>query len=257
MLARVRARLTYANVVATLALFVALGGTGYAASQITSRDVKNRSLKGADVKKNTLTGTEVNESKLRQVPNARAAESSAVALQAANANVSDLAKNADRATTAGTAGTAGLADVASDARALAGQGAGFFEKSSRTDFGLAPIPTAPPQEKAVIAWPAPGAEVRTITGVCAGSAMQMQVTNTRSTGGGSVTVFEGNTAVPVAPGNTQNVCSHANDTTGADLAHLTFQVGDAGPNGRAWFVQCVKVFSTAQEERCIGVRSEP
>jgi hypothetical protein len=254
MLARVRARLTYANVVATLALFVALGGTGYAASQITSRDVKNRSLKGADVKKNTLTGTEVNESKLRQVPNARAADSAAVALQAANANVSDLAKNADRAT---SAGTAGAADIANDARALAGQGAGFFEKSSRTDFGLAPIPTGASQEKAVIAWPALGAEVRTVTGVCAGSAMQMVVKNTRSPGGGSVTVFEGNTAIPIGPGSTQNVCSHADDTTGADLAHTTLQVGDAGANGRAWFVQCLKVFSTAQEERCIGVRSEP
>jgi hypothetical protein len=31
MLARVRGRLTYANVIASLALFVALGGTGYAA----------------------------------------------------------------------------------------------------------------------------------------------------------------------------------------------------------------------------------
>jgi hypothetical protein len=249
MLARARARLTYANVVATLALFVALGGTGYAASQITSRDVKNRSLKGADVKKNTLTGTEVNESKLGLVPNARAAQNS---LTAANATVADLAKSSTRATSADTAGTAALANVASDAQALAGQGAGFFEKSSRTDFGLAPIPTAASQEKAVIAWPGLGAEVRTITGVCGGSAMQMLVKNTRSPGGGAVTVFEGNTAVPITPGNSQNVCS-----TASDLAHINLQVGDSGANGRAWFVQCLKVFSTAQEERCIGVRSEP
>jgi hypothetical protein len=85
----------------------------------------------------------------------------------------------------------------------------------------------------------------------------MVVKNTRSPGGGNVTVFEGNTAVPIGPGSTQSVCSHADDTTGADLAHMNLQVGDSGANGRAWFVQCLKVFSTAQEERCIGVRSEP
>ena len=37
MLARLRAKLTYANVVATLALFLALGGVSYAAVRVTSR----------------------------------------------------------------------------------------------------------------------------------------------------------------------------------------------------------------------------
>jgi hypothetical protein len=248
MLARVRARLTYANVVATIALFLALGGSSYAVSQITSRDVKNRSLKGGDLKKNTLTGTEINEAKIREVPSARSAQ---------NATSADIAKNAGTATTATNAANAASADVAKDAQALAGQGAGFFEKASRTDFGLAPIPTGPSQEKTVLAWPALGAEVRTITGVCAGSAMQMLVKNTRPSGGGAITVFEGNDAVPITPGNTQNVCSHAEDSSGPDLAHLNMQVGDSGANGRAWVVQCFKVFSTAQEERCVGVRSEP
>jgi hypothetical protein len=248
MLARFRDRLSYANVVATLALFVALGGTGYAASQITSKEVKNRSLKGGDLRKDTITGTEVNESKLKQVPRARAAET---------AGTADISKSSGTATTAGSAATAAVADTAKDSQQLAGQGVGAFEKSSRTDFGLAPIPTGAAEEKPVIAWPALGAEVRTITGVCAGSAMQLLVKNTRPAGGGAITVFEGNTAIPIQPGNTQNVCSHADDTTGADLAHLNMQVGDSGANGRAWFVQCLKVFSTAQEERCLGVRSEP
>jgi hypothetical protein len=245
MLARLRARLTYANVVATLALFAALGGTSYAALTITGKNVKNRSITRADVRKNTLTGTEINEAKLRRVPSAQNA------INANSAKAADISKNSQ------SADTAGLAGVANDAKALAGQGAAAFEKSSRTDYGLAPIPTAPPQEKAVIAWPALGAEVRTITGVCAGSNVQMVVTNTRAPGGGSITAFEGNTAVPIAPGNTQNVCSHADDQTGADLAHLNMQIGDSGANGRTWFVQCIKVFSTAQEERCLGVRSEP
>ena len=48
--AQLRARLTYANVVATLALFVALGGSSYAALKVTGRDVKDNSLTGRDVR---------------------------------------------------------------------------------------------------------------------------------------------------------------------------------------------------------------
>ncbi len=51
--------------VATLALVVALGGTSYAAVQVTGKDVKNNSLSGKDVKNNSLTGKDVKE---RSVP---------------------------------------------------------------------------------------------------------------------------------------------------------------------------------------------
>ena len=55
---RQRPQLTYADVVATLALFIALGGSAYAAvkvtaivdSSLTGKDVKNESLGSADVK---------------------------------------------------------------------------------------------------------------------------------------------------------------------------------------------------------------
>ena len=47
-------RLSYANVVATLALFVALGGSSYAALKITGRQVKDRSLTGKDIKKRSV-----------------------------------------------------------------------------------------------------------------------------------------------------------------------------------------------------------
>ena len=49
-------RLTYANVVATLALFVALGGGAYAAMTVTGKHVKNRSLTGRDIRAESLTG---------------------------------------------------------------------------------------------------------------------------------------------------------------------------------------------------------
>jgi hypothetical protein len=51
---RVRSKLTYANVTATLALFVALGGSSYAAIQITGRNVKDSSLTTKDVKNRSL-----------------------------------------------------------------------------------------------------------------------------------------------------------------------------------------------------------
>jgi hypothetical protein len=66
-LAKLRARLTYANVVATLALFVALGGSSYAAITITGKDVKNSSLTGKDIKNSSLTTSDVkNRSLLAQ-----------------------------------------------------------------------------------------------------------------------------------------------------------------------------------------------
>jgi hypothetical protein len=100
MLARLRARLTYANVVATLALFLALGGASYASARfgsgsiinnsvrtqdlrnndvrsrdirnnnIRSRDIRNRTITNADILTNTVTGRQVRESSLSKVPDA-------------------------------------------------------------------------------------------------------------------------------------------------------------------------------------------
>ena len=43
-MSRLRGKLTYANVMSTVAVFVALGGSSYAALSITGRDVRNLSL---------------------------------------------------------------------------------------------------------------------------------------------------------------------------------------------------------------------
>ena len=56
-----------ATAIALLALFVALGGTGWAAIRITGKSVKNRSLTGKDIKRNSLTGRQIRESRLRGV----------------------------------------------------------------------------------------------------------------------------------------------------------------------------------------------
>src|SRR4051794_39755888 len=71
---RIRGKLTYANVIATLALFIALGGAGYAATQINGKNIKKRTIAGKRLKKNTLGGTEIKESKLGKVPSAANAD---------------------------------------------------------------------------------------------------------------------------------------------------------------------------------------
>jgi hypothetical protein len=86
-------------VISLLALFVALGGVGYAASTINGASIKNRSIAGKKLKKDTVTGTEINEAKLGKVPAA------AVADTAANAG---HATKADGATAALSAVNSGL-----------------------------------------------------------------------------------------------------------------------------------------------------
>jgi hypothetical protein len=83
-LARRISRPTPALIVAIVALFMALGGTSYAALKITGNnvvngtlsgvDVHNRSLGGKELKKNTLDGDEINESALGPVPKAADAD---------------------------------------------------------------------------------------------------------------------------------------------------------------------------------------
>jgi hypothetical protein len=94
MLNRTRSRLTYANVMATIALFVALGGTGYAAAKINGKQIKKGTIAGEKLKRNTLGGGQVNESKLGKVPRAARADSATSADTAASAAAATTAANA-------------------------------------------------------------------------------------------------------------------------------------------------------------------
>ena len=67
-----RSRPSPAMVVALLALFVALGGSGYAAVQINGKTIKNATIAGKKLKRNTVTGRQVRESTLGTVANANA-----------------------------------------------------------------------------------------------------------------------------------------------------------------------------------------
>jgi hypothetical protein len=71
---KLRHHLTYANVTATVAVFIALGGSSYAALRISGSDIRNRSIAGKKMKRNTLTGRQIKESRLSKVPRARNAD---------------------------------------------------------------------------------------------------------------------------------------------------------------------------------------
>jgi hypothetical protein len=89
-----RTHISYANVVATLSLFLALGGTSYAVLRIGSdnvidnslrsrdvrnnslhsRDLRNRSIRARDVRTGSLGGKVIDESSLGPVPKAANAD---------------------------------------------------------------------------------------------------------------------------------------------------------------------------------------
>ena len=133
MLKRAVSKLSYANVVGTLALFVALGGTTFAATQlhgsqikpgtVTGKQIRSGSVPGADLRRNSVTGKQVMEAKLGTVPRAKVAtvaDRAALADRAAVADrsaIADSAKDAARATSAATADTA---TIATDSQRLGG-----------------------------------------------------------------------------------------------------------------------------------------
>jgi hypothetical protein len=73
-LRRVGAHLSFANVTALLALFVALGGSSYAAmrvgsqeivnNSVSSPDLRNNGVRGRDIRKGTVRGTDVRDGDL-------------------------------------------------------------------------------------------------------------------------------------------------------------------------------------------------
>ena len=78
-----------ALIISLIALFVALGGSVYAAAKIDGRDVRKGSLPGNRIKPDSLGGGQVNEALLGTVPEATAATTAATAATAANADNAD------------------------------------------------------------------------------------------------------------------------------------------------------------------------
>jgi hypothetical protein len=66
-----RAKLSYANVMATIAVFIALGGSSYAAVRMTGKDVKDGTLTGKDVKNRSLGQKELSRRAVRSLTGRR------------------------------------------------------------------------------------------------------------------------------------------------------------------------------------------
>ncbi|HSS31929.1 MAG TPA: hypothetical protein VLL27_01460 [Solirubrobacterales bacterium] len=146
---RLRRHLSYANVIASVALFAALGGSAYAASKINGGNIVNQSIAGKKLKNGTITNkqikkgtitsaqiqagslnsTVINVSTLGTVPSAQSAvtaTSAETATKATTATSATSAQTAAEATSAGTAKTATEADhaaTAGDAETLNGKSA--------------------------------------------------------------------------------------------------------------------------------------
>jgi hypothetical protein len=100
--------MSYANVMSTIAVVLALGGGAYAASKTTSKTIKNNTIKsidqkdgkavqGVDVVPDSLAGGQILESSLARVPSASSASNADSATTAESAETADHAADADTA----------------------------------------------------------------------------------------------------------------------------------------------------------------
>jgi hypothetical protein len=113
-----RPRLTYANVVATLALFLALGGVSYAATTLPKSSVGSEQIRAEAVRTGKVADDAVTGVKLAQGVRERLSPvggTPAVTTTTSTPESVEHAETADRAATAGSATTAAYADSAEDA----------------------------------------------------------------------------------------------------------------------------------------------
>lgn len=132
-----------ALVIALIALFAALGGTGVAATKYLSpKSVKKNSIPGDRLKSNTVTGKQVKESTLGKVPSAASADSATTATtatNATNATNATTATNATNATNATTAATATSAGTAQNAEKVGGVTVKHFSLRVASDAAAATV----------------------------------------------------------------------------------------------------------------------
>ena len=90
MLKKVRSQLSFANVLASLALFVALGGTSYAVAtgSIDSREIKNSTIRSKDIRNGQVKSPDVQNGGIesRDVDSEVALAKGFASIQAVNAN---------------------------------------------------------------------------------------------------------------------------------------------------------------------------
>ena len=212
--------------VATLALFVALGGSSAALVTLTGRDIKNRSIKRVDVRRNTLTGGEIREGRLAKVP---------------------AASRADEAT---SATTAGFTEEAGNAARLEGLGAAAFARAVQVDSGSGDNTAT--SQTTLVSFPDIGFEVRTDGD--ADSSNQLRFVNSRGEG----QFLYWSTGSPNAVGVVgAGVNFEAQGPAGSPLNHdvvFALQSGSGGLEPSP-VISITCRFSVPPTVACIGIRS--
>jgi hypothetical protein len=143
-----RSKLTYANVVATLSLFLVLaGGTAFAAGQlgkntVGSKQLKKNAVTTAKIKNGAVTGAKIKISSLGTVPSATNAESAKNATHAATADSAKNAVHADSATTAEKATSAATADKANSAAMATNANSATTAATATNALSLGGIPAS-------------------------------------------------------------------------------------------------------------------
>lgn len=133
-----RGKLTYANVMATVAVFIALGGAGYAAVKLPKNSVGTRQIKN-----HAVTGAKIKIASLGTVPRATAAAHATSAETAAHATSATIADSAGHATSADSAAHATSADTARDAESLGALPAASYARAELEPIHLVGAPGEP------------------------------------------------------------------------------------------------------------------
>jgi hypothetical protein len=135
----IRRHLTYANVMASIAVFIALAGGAYAAVKLPRNSVGPAQLRkdavtSRAIKANAVKGADVDEGSLAKVSSAKAADRATTADSATTAGSAQKAANADHATAADSAISAASATSAASAGKAAD--ADTLDGKDSTAFGL-------------------------------------------------------------------------------------------------------------------------
>lgn len=136
---QIRKRLTYANVMSSIAVFLVIGGaTAFAAlgkNTVGTKQLKKNAVTTTKIKNGAITSSKVNVSGFPKVPSATSADSATNATHAGNADNATHANNADNATNAAHAISADKAIKATTAASASGASAPETLASGKTVRG--------------------------------------------------------------------------------------------------------------------------
>jgi hypothetical protein len=224
MLSRLRRHITYANVMATIAVFLAMGGGAYALS-LPNNSVRSRHIKNSQVKHPDLGANAVNAPKVR--------DESLTGSEIFNRSLtgSDVA---DDSLTGSQISESTLTGV---------------ERSSRTEYGRAATNSS--SQTALISWPQLGVQVLNDGDTTMDS--QIVVRNTRGSGSLHVSHSEDGTSHVIAAGGSQTFTK-----TGGLASHdLVIAAEPAADTSRALSVHCGYNFAPPGGlVHCFGTRSQ-